>query len=374
MLETENILKIGQIAQQALLYPMLPQKLTEAELGALAGGQFGFDILAGHLYPDMARIIERFGGGRFDAALKAKIQTWLNGWVEPPEHYVVHHPFFASGQWWRVFRTSMFMEKDLEEAHEAARVLSQKELEARYGWMLGLDAHERFTSHREWWETVLATIRMGSWHLSMYSPRYQAFISPFVLDAEETGGEVLMDLQSEWPKPSFRLFPVEGEAGFGVFDFARMIYSGAYIEVFGDLEPAPPFGKPWGKGVTTHRAGEDQIIAGVIQVWVDSSGQGHRRINRVSDEPDITGVSIDGPDPFRMVQSIFSVTGWLPKGVASELMAPDRLNDLVESCQFLQGPTGDTPLLVPKEVFLDAVQLNPALVPVFGKIVSLSVE
>jgi len=369
-----DVLKIGNIANQTLLYPMLPQMLGELELSAIAGGQFGFDILATKLYPEMARINERFGGGRFDSALKAKIQTWLSGWVEPPAHYLVHHPFFASGQWWRLFRTTMFVEQDLLEAQDHARTLSQQDLEERYAGVLGLDARPRFANHGAWWETVLATIRMGSWHLGLYSPRYQAFISPFILDAEESGGEEIKDLRSEWPRPAFRMFLTEEEIGFGVFNFSQMIHRGAFIEVLGDLQPAPPFGQAWGKGVSSDRTGEDQVISGIIQAWTDEAGLEQRRISIVTEEPQVSGVAVDGPDPYRLVQSIHGVTGWLPKGVSEELMAPERLPDLVENCRFLAGPTGDTPLLVPKNVFLDAIQLNPGLIPVYGRIISLAIK
>jgi hypothetical protein len=215
---------------------------------------------------------------------------------------------------------------------------------------------------------------MGSWHHAIYSPRYRAFISPYILDAEDSGGEVIHDLRSEWPKPIFRLFMTPDESGVGVFNFSEMIYSGAFIEILGDMNPAPPFGHPWGKGVTTTRSGDEGLISGVIQVWEDGQNSGQRRVSMVSEEESIDAVAIDGPDPFRMVQSIFAVTGWLPKGVSADLAAPDQLGRMVEQCAFLTGPTGDTPLLVPKNVFLDAVDLNPSLVPVFGRIASLSVK
>lgn len=369
-----EVLKLGSIASRTLLYPILPQRMTEAELDALAGGQFGFDVIAGKLYPSMVRILERFGGGRFDSASKAKLQAWLAGWVNPPERYVIHHPVVASGQWWRIFRTTLFIQPDLEAAHEAARVLPQEDLEARYATVLGPAARERFETHHAWWEMVLATLRMGSWHIAVYSPRYQAFISPFILDAEDHHGDELKELRAEWSRPSFRLFLSADHEEAGVFDISRLIERGAYVELLGDLRSAPPFGATWGSGVTQTRPGNSEgwVITGVIHAWTEPDGTDHRRVYSTAEAPEVGGVAVDGPDPFRLVQSLFGATGWKPKGVGAEFMAPDRIGDLVRSsASALCGPTGDTPLLVPKEVFLDAILTHPGLIPVYGRVVSM---
>lgn len=374
----QEALNLGRIASQTLLFPMQPQKLTEDELQAIAGAHFGWDALGGHLYPRMLQISERFGGHRVDAAMRAKVQTWLQGWVQPPDYYQIHHPLYASGQWWRIFRTAMFVEKDLAEAHDASRSISREQLEGRYLHVLGQGARERYESHEAWWQAVLGTIRMGSWHVALYSPRYQAFISPFVLDGQGEEGAI-QDLRAEWSKPTFRLYSTEptSAAGFGVFDLGRMIASGAYVELLGDLQAAPPFGETWGPGVADPRHGGTAgwKVTGVIHVFQDNQGVDQRRVYRLMDAPEVDGIALDGADPFRLVQSLHAVTGWLPKGVPAELMAPDRLEDLVKVAPpSLGGPTGDTPLLVPKEAFWDALSVHPALVPVYGRVISLSPE
>lgn len=370
MLEPVPVERIAGIAHRATLYPMLPQHLQAEELEALAGAHFGIDLIGRTIHPEIAPILARFGGGMVDAAMKAKLQSWLAGWIEPPQHYLIHHPVKASGQWWRIFRTAVHMEADLEEAHEAARTLPMESLEARYSHVLGLGARGRYASHAKWWNDVLATIRMGTWHAALYSPRYRAFISP--LEGEKAEDEI-GDLRSEWPKQAFRLYPTNPNSP-QVFDLSRLISAGAFIEVLGDITPAPPFGSNWGPGVLVEAEhGVDEVVAGIILARSTPDGEGARTIFR-ADLTENGKVALDGPDPFRLAQAIYGATEWCPEGIPQVLMAPEALSELVTNyATALAGPTGDDSLLVPKAVFEDAIKIHPGLVPVYGRVISLVV-
>lgn len=362
----------GRVASQTMLLPMAPQLLTEDERAAVAGAHFGFEMLGRQLYPDLMDYTERFGGLRTDAAMRAKVHAWLAGWVEPPAHYTVHHPVRASGQWWRLFRTTMFVEQDLAQMREDALRMAPERLESLYGHLLGEGARGRFDSHQAWWENTLAVVRAGSWHSAVYSMRHQAFISPLLLDDSDQNRPI-DSLRAEWPRPFIRMYPTEDARQDGhLFDFGRLIYAGAMIEVLGTLQTAPPFGEPWGPGVTLACEGATKglRVAGLIHAFDGSQGP-QRRITTVSELPEVEGVALDGPDAFRLLQAIHAVTGHVPKGVPATYMEPERLNELVSECgALLTGMDGDEPLIVPKRVFEDALALHPGLNPVFGRVVS----
>ncbi len=367
--DTTATLQIAGIAARTTLYPMMPQLLTEDELEAIAGAQFGIEMIGKTVHPQIGAEVARFGGGLVDAALKAKVQTWLSGWVEPPVHYLAHHPVEASGQWWRVFRTAIHLEADLTLAKELEESLPKEELEARYSHVLGIGARDRYESHERWWFDVLATIRMGTWHAAIYSPRYKAFISPLVGERAETE---IGDLRSEWPKLDFQLYAHDAPS-IGSFNLARLIAAGALIEVLGDLTPAPAFGGNWGPGLQIERNEDgEQIVTGLIHAIQEPNGEQKRRVYTVRESQG--EVELDGPDPFRLIQSIYGATEWCPPGVLPELMAPEALPRLVEEHgEALTGLAGDAPLIVPKRVFLDAIEVHPGLVPVFGRIISLAI-
>lgn len=366
--ETSVTQQIAGIAAQTALYPMLPQLLRQDELEAIAGAQFGIEMISKTIHPELQGEVARFGGALADAALRAKAQAWLSGWVEPPSHYLVHHPVQASGQWWRLFRTAVHLEADLKAAREDAESMSQEALEDRYSHVLGVGARGRYESHERWWFDVLATIRMGTWHAAIYSPRYKSFISPLVGERAE---DEIGDLRSEWPKLDFRLYANQA-ASPQAFDLARLIAAGAFIEVLGDLTPAPPFGSAWGPGLQFERNGDEELVTGVIHAFKTAEGDSARRIFTVRDAA--AEVVLDGPDPFRLVQAIYAATEWIPAGIPQELMAPEELPSLVaEHGETLTGPMGDAPLVVPKRVFLDALEVHPGLVPVFGRIMSLAI-
>jgi len=366
--ETTATQQIAGIAARTTLYPMLPQLLHQEDLEAIAGAQFGIELIGKTIYPEVGAEVSRFGGGLVDAAMRAKVQTWLSGWIEPPPYYLVHHPVMASGQWWRLFRTGIHMEADLKAAREDAETMPQEELEARYSHVLGAGARSRYESFDRWWFDVLATIRMGTWHAAIYSPRYKSFISPLVGERAENE---IGDLRSEWPKLDFQLYATDASGT--TFDLARLIAAGAFIEVLGDISPAPPFGATWGPGIQIERNEDgEQVVTGLIHAFKTEDGTPSRRVFTVRDAGG--DVELDGPDPFRLLQAIYGATEWCPAGVPQECMAPEALGRLVEDhAEALTGPSGDAPLMIPKRVFLDAIEIHPGLVPVVGRITSLAV-
>lgn len=366
-LTPDQVRELGHIAARTTLLPMFPQMLSPEERLELAGGCFGWDIIGEKVHPEVAQFIARFGGGKFDGLLKAKVQAWLMGWVTPPPYYSVHAPRVASGAWWRIFRSTLGVEPALQEADLDAQRLSESDLERRYADKLGPAARDRFPDHATWWENVRKVIRMGSWHLAVYSPALQGFVSPFGVDEDEVSDRALDRIRAEFRSPAWRLYPGAADVP-EAWNLSSAIYAGDTVELFGTLIDGLPFSEPWGEGVTQTQPGSTQgwVISGVIHT--------HSRGNQtftVKEEPRANAVAMDAPDPYTLAQEIFAVTGWRPRGIPLEAMEPSALNRL--STEFREQVTGkdmESYLYVPREVFLDAVHANPNLVPVYGRLLS----
>lgn len=362
-------LPLGEIGARVMLYPMAPQLLAQPELEAIAGAIFGWDLLGDQVYPEIKHWSERFGG-KFDAFMKVKLQSWLKGWVKPPEHYVLHAPRIASGQWYRLFRTTMGVPQALRQAEEDRRTMAEEQLVQAYSSLLGPGSRERCDTLQEWWEGTLEVIRMGTWHVTVYSPRWQAFISPF------HGFEPGVDpntmshadrIRAEFIPPIIQLYPGPFSRE-NVWNLAEVVRTGAYVEIFGERHEAPPFGVNWGEGVRQSRPGTsyNRTISGII----------HRRGTEVQtipvrEAPELDGVIIDAPDPFRLLQDIYAVTGWRPQGVPADALQPGQEERLVRDFkEVICGAGQDKHLVVQRDQFLDAVMVNPNITPVFGRLVS----
>lgn len=362
---------IGEIASRTLLLPIAPHLLHEEELQAVNGSIIGWNVLLGELYPDIQRWTDKYGG-IFDSFLKVKLQEWFSGWLKPADHYVIHAPREANGQWFRVFRTTMFVEDQIRQAESDLKSLSTEQLIKMYSSYLGSGSIERCDSFKEWWEATLEAIRMGSWHIAVYSPKYQAFVSVLHnFDRTESLNVAEMNysarLKLEFPPPIIQLYPGNFDRQ-NVWNLAELISSGAYIELFGKRLSAPPFCENWGTGVRYSRPGlcSNRIICGII----------HRRGDLiqaipVKDAPELDAVLIDAPNPFFLLQDIYAVTRWRPPNIPAEALRLDNTEHFIEGySEAIFGENKNRVLAIQRDYFLDAIMMNPNITPVFGRIIS----
>jgi hypothetical protein len=411
-------------ANAALTLGLAPQLLTEDELMGTTLSWVGWEFLANTLTRSLRDWTDAFGGDIVDSALKAKIQCWLQGWTKAPGSYPIHVPTTANGQWIRIFRTTMNLSKRLEAFKRDYDTKVESEVVAEWERHLGLGSRDRHTGYRSWCqavrvflagmnqavamefeedvkrfqeadiltkyrETVLPyvkrdaftgytewalntidAIRVGEWHIAVYNPAWEAFVSPFGTDDEETlalSSSSIDRYRMEFPHIPIQLYPTRPGVG---FNLSLAIFEGAMVELLGDRNELPPFGSAWGDGVILDRLGgsRDRRIAGIIHKH--SSGT---QTFRVREEPQ-GYIQMDPPDPFSLIQDVYWSTGYLPnKGIAQELMALDRIADFAEAwASTFANPDSPTMLVIPKQQFLDAVLTNPALTPVYGRIISIS--
>lgn len=350
----------GDMAAGALSFPMAPQLLTQDELTVIAGALQGWEMIARSLDPALEAWGRKYGGGIVDGHLKLKLQTWFRNWVEPPTHYVVHQPRLSNGLWLRLFRTTMRTADQIIQATRDIQALNEEEMVARYAHYLGVGARERYETFEGWWNSTLACISQGEWHLAVYSPRWEAFISP-VMDACDTSDLVDRTL-AEYPAVTVQLYP-GGEAG-GVWNLAEAIRAGALVEVMGSACDAPPFGN-WGTGAQVPFSGTvaGRVIAGII----------HHRPDRVQAvrvaEGALGSVEVDAPNLGALLQDLYSVTGWRPDGFSVAAMTgtdPAAMDQAV-----LALTQNFTRILsIPGEVFHEGVQSHPGITPVYSRLVS----
>ncbi len=353
----------GDIAAGALAYPMAPQLLTEAELQAIAGSIQGWELIAGVIDPAMAYWSARYGGGLADGTLKLKLQSWFRNWIQPPKHYNVHIPRVANGAWYRLFRTSMRVPERIQEATRNMANLSEEEVVARYAHLLGHGARARYgeDGFDRWCADVLTCIQQGEWHLAVYSPQWEAFISPVV--DEPRSNDLIERCLAEFPAVNPQLYPVSESNG-ASWNLAEAIRAGALVEVYGDRLDAPSFGD-WGNGVLTAEVGPNSSrrISGFI----------HTRPDRTQAVPvqggDMGSVVVDAPNMGSLLQDIYSVTGWRAPGFSQAALLGQDEDAL---CQEVLVVTQNHSLAleIPGKTFREAMATSPQIVPVYGRLVS----
>lgn len=104
--------------------------------------------------------------------------------------------------------------------------MSEDDLVARYDHYLGVGARARFETFEGWWAATLACLQQGDWHLAVYSPRWEAFISPVV---DECAGEGLVErCLAEFPTVAPQLYPGSSD-GTGTWNLAEAVRDGAFI-------------------------------------------------------------------------------------------------------------------------------------------------
>ena len=357
----------GDIAAGALTYPMAPQLLEESELRTIAGALHGWEAIKDSLDPAMNLWTKQYGGGITDGALKLKLQTWFRHWVKPPSHYMVHLPRVSNGAWYRLYRTGMRIHEHIAAAATHAATLNEEALVARYSHILGHGARERYAERcedggfRSWWSDVLNVLKEGDWHLAVYSPQWEAFISP-VQDEPATSGLIERAL-AEFPVMNPELYPLSTPLP-GSWDLSRVIREGALVEVYGDLLDAPPFGG-WGHGVAAAKKGPNRgrAISGII----------HTRPGRTQAIPvapgGARGVVLDAPNLGGLLQDIYAVTGWRAEGTSREAMSGGNDAALVQEILRISDNMGMA-IEIPEDVFTAAVATSPQIIPVYGRLVS----
>ncbi len=345
----------ASIAASSCLLPLAPQYLQDEELRAIAGGLVGWDTIADCLDPDLAEWRDRYGCGLFDGTLKTKLQTWFSGWVAPPEHYVLHAPRLANGQWIRIWRSCMSVAAQLEQAKVDRAELPEGELTLAYEPVLGVGSSAR--NPETWWNDTLLAIQQGSWHIAVYSADWEAFVSPF--GPFPPIEDPLQRARAEFPKVEIALYPTGAD---GAFDLSQAIAEGAYIEILGERKEAPPLGK-WGPGVfVLSPLGLPRLISGII----------HRTARRVQvaavEQGPVNSVIARVPDQAAFLKDVYTVTGWRPEALPAELFGTGRMEALQSAVAELTHGL-DEVVPVPGEVFADAL-MSPAITPVCGRLMS----
>ena len=363
----DYITAYGDIAAGSLTYPMAPQLLAESELRTIAGALHGWEAIKDSLDPAMNLWTRRYGGGIADGMLKLKLQTWFRHWVKPPSHYTVHIPRVSNGAWYRLYRTGMRIHEHITAAAVHAATLSEDALVARYSHVLGYGARERYAElcpdggFRNWWADVINVLKEGDWHLAIYSPQWEAFISPV---QDEPGSSSLIErAMAEFPPMNPELYPLSSPLP-GSWNLSQAIREGALVEVYGDLLDAPPYGN-WGLGVPAAKRGPNKgrAISGII----------HSRPGRTQAVPVAPGgarsVILDAPNLVGLLQDIYAVTGWRAEGISREAVSGYDDAALVRE---VQEATGGMTMAteIPEAVFAEAVATSPQIIPVYGRLVS----
>jgi hypothetical protein len=411
-------------ATEALPLGMAPQLMTDDERMDAAFTWVGWEFLANTLTSALRRWTDAYGGDIIDASMKAKVQCWLQGWTKAPSSYAIHVPAIANGQWIRIFRTTMNLSRTLERFRYDYENKPEAEVVAEWEHHLGIGSRERHTGYRNWCraahtfllgsnvplaaqfdadilvlpemevltkyrDSVLAyvkrdafsgyaewalntidAIRVGEWHVAVYSPAWEAFVSPFGTDDEDilaAAGSAIERCRREFPAIPVQLYPARPSMG---LNLSLAVFEGALIEIMGDRNELPPFGSSWGDGVILDRMGgaQGRRITGIIHKGIAGT-----QAFQIREEPQ-GYVQMDPPDPFSLIQDIYWTTGYLPNpDIDPTMMTPDRITEFADKWRHVfANPEAPTMLVIPKQYFLDAVLTNPAIVPVYGRIISVS--